>query len=87
LELDHLYANDLWSYNPTTGMVTWISGSYLSTGNIETLTKGVYGTKGTPSTSNTPGGRYGHFACTSNDRKKAYIGFGSGYYSSGGCKL
>ncbi len=43
--------NDLWKYKPSTGEWTWVSGS--STVNQA----GVYGTKGTGSLSNFPGGR------------------------------
>jgi hypothetical protein len=46
--------NDLWKYNPTTSEWTWVSGS--KTG-LATSAGAVYGTKGTPSTSNTPGVR------------------------------
>ena len=44
--------NDLWSYNPTTGLWTWMSGSNV------TGTSGVYGTQGTAAPGNTPGARY-----------------------------
>jgi N-acetylneuraminic acid mutarotase len=43
--------NDLWRYNPSTGLWTWISGS-----NIEGA-PGVYGTEGTAAPGNVPGGR------------------------------
>jgi len=45
--------NDLWKFEPSTGEWTWVSG-----GNIEGQL-GIYGTKGTGSTSNKPGGRSG----------------------------
>jgi len=45
------YLNDLWKYNPTTNLWTWVSG-----GNT-TGASGVYGTKGTAATANVPGGR------------------------------
>jgi N-acetylneuraminic acid mutarotase len=45
------YMNDLWKYNPTTNLWTWMKGS-------EFIRQGsVYGTKGTPSLNNTPGAR------------------------------
>jgi N-acetylneuraminic acid mutarotase len=44
--------NDLWTFNPTTSLWTWMGGS--STGGQA----GVYGTMGTPSAGNIPGGRY-----------------------------
>jgi N-acetylneuraminic acid mutarotase len=45
--------NDLWSYNPTTGLWTWVGGS--STPNAA----GVYGTQGTAAAGNVPGARLG----------------------------
>jgi N-acetylneuraminic acid mutarotase len=45
--------NDLWEFNPTSKMWTWMSGS--STGGAT----GVYGTKGIPAAANVPGGRHG----------------------------
>ena len=45
------YMNDLWKYNPTTNLWTWMKGS-------EFIRQGsVYGTKGTPSLNNTPSAR------------------------------
>jgi hypothetical protein len=43
--------NDLWQFNPTTGMWTWISGS--ATANAS----GSYGTQGVPAPTNMPGDR------------------------------
>ncbi len=43
--------NDLWKYNPSTGLWIWMSGSN------QTNQTGVYGTKGVPNVSNIPGGR------------------------------
>lgn len=45
--------DDLWSYNPTSGLWTWVGGS--STPN----TSGVYGSQGTAAASNLPGARMG----------------------------
>jgi Galactose oxidase, central domain len=45
--------NDLWSYNPTTGLWTWIGGS--DTPNAA----GVYGTQGTAAAGNVPRARMG----------------------------
>jgi hypothetical protein len=45
--------NDLWSYNPTTGLWTWVGGS--DTPNAT----GVYGTQGTAAATNVPGARMG----------------------------
>lgn len=47
------YLNDLWKYDPNTGAWTWLTGASI------TNQYGQYGTLGVPSTSNTPGGRYG----------------------------
>jgi hypothetical protein len=46
--------NDLWMYNITSDVWTWLSGN--STTNVP----GVYGTKGVPSVNNYPGSRYAH---------------------------
>ncbi len=43
--------NDLWVFNPSTGLWTWTSGSNTGT------PAGVYGTLGTPAAGNVPGGR------------------------------
>lgn len=43
--------NDLWKYNPSNGQWTWVSGAKFRT------QSGAYGTKGTGSTANVPGGR------------------------------
>ncbi|HTT07149.1 MAG TPA: kelch repeat-containing protein [Steroidobacteraceae bacterium] len=43
--------NDLWSYDPTTGLWTWVSGP--SSPNAA----GTYGTEGTAATTNVPGSR------------------------------
>jgi N-acetylneuraminic acid mutarotase len=48
--------DDLWKYNPTTNLWTWIGGSDLV--GIDGLLPGVYGTLGVPSAANAPGGRY-----------------------------
>jgi len=44
--------NDLWKYNLSTNMWTWVSGDNLLN------QAGVYGTRGMPSTANKPGARY-----------------------------
>jgi len=46
--------NDLWMFNITSQMWTWVSG------NNTVKAVGAYGTKGVPSVSNYPGGRTGH---------------------------
>jgi hypothetical protein len=45
------WLNDLWYYTPSTGEWTWASGSQTS------AATGLYGTQGTASVSNLPGGR------------------------------
>lgn len=45
--------NDLWKYEPVADMWTWVGGTNLGNQN------GVYGTQGSPSTANIPGGRGG----------------------------
>jgi hypothetical protein len=44
--------NDLWKYDPTTGLWTWVSGSTAAN------SPGSYGTKGVAATANMPPGRY-----------------------------
>lgn len=53
------YLNDLWSYNPGTGLWTWVNGSSASNGGNTSCTNalGVYGTQGAASSGNTPGAR------------------------------
>jgi N-acetylneuraminic acid mutarotase len=46
--------NDLWEYKPSLGLWTWVTGSKTVVGQGQ---PGVYGTKGTAATGNTPGGR------------------------------
>jgi N-acetylneuraminic acid mutarotase len=46
------YLNDLWKYNPSTSLWTWVSGD-----NGENAS-GVYGTVGTAAATNLPGARY-----------------------------
>jgi N-acetylneuraminic acid mutarotase len=66
--------NDLWKYNPTTNQWTWINGS-------NTLNaSGVYGTQGTPSSSNQPGAKRG--AATWTDASGMLLMFGGRGYGS-----
>ena len=44
--------NDLWKYNPTSNIWTWVNGDNTVNNS------GVYGTQGTPAATNKPGGRY-----------------------------
>lgn len=50
--------NDLWEYNPTSNLWTWMSGSSAPEAT------GVYGTKGSPSAANVPAARYGAVSWT-----------------------
>ena len=49
--------NDLWKYDPTTNMWTWMHGSGVDVDGIGHSTRPVYGTKGIPAPLNTPGSR------------------------------
>lgn len=52
--------NDLWKFNPSTSEWTWRSGSStVPTTDGVGRQPGVYGTPGTPSAANAPGGRWG----------------------------
>ena len=53
------FLNDLWSYNPSTGLWTWINGSSTSNGGNTNCTNalGVYGTQGAATAGTTPGAR------------------------------
>ena len=59
------YLNDLWEFNPNLGANgewAWMAGS--KTVPEQQGPPGVYGTMGSPSASNIPGGRYGGYAWT-----------------------
>ena len=47
--------NDLWKFDPTNSEWTWMSGSNPNVVGVDPPS--IYGSQGTPSTSNTPGGR------------------------------
>jgi hypothetical protein len=49
--------NDLWQFNPSTGLWTWMSGS--NTVGSNSNQPGSYGTLGIPAAGNVPGGRRG----------------------------
>jgi N-acetylneuraminic acid mutarotase len=59
------YLNDLWEFNPSTGEWAWMGGSSTLPASCAGSTTipcgppGLYGTLGTPSTLNVPGGRWG----------------------------
>jgi N-acetylneuraminic acid mutarotase len=52
------YLNDLWKYDPSTNLWTWVSGDNI----ISQVS--VFGTKGVPSPTNKPGARYGAVSWT-----------------------
>jgi N-acetylneuraminic acid mutarotase len=62
------YFNDLWRFGTTTNQWTWINGTATAD------QPGVYGTRGTPSSANHPGGRSGAVAW--RDRSGAFWLFG-----------
>lgn len=64
--IEGAYFNDLWELNSSTYEWTWMSGDAALTGNAPEYgsSPGVYGTLGTPSANNTPGGREGSYTWT-----------------------
>ena len=71
--------NDLWEFNPSTKMWTWMSGS-STVPSANGGQPGVYGTLGTASASNVPGGRAGSVSWT--DRSGNLWLFGGGGFDS-----
>ncbi|MBP9742062.1 MAG: hypothetical protein KBD37_01750 [Burkholderiales bacterium] len=67
--------NDLWQYDPSSGMWTWMSGSNY------TYQVGTYGTKGVPSTKNTPGAKRWSVSWMDKDDNLWSFG-GEGEYST-----
>jgi len=67
--------SDLWTFEPTTLTWTWVAGN----NSIDQL--GVYGTMGTASSSNVPGGRHGACAWIDPNGKLWFFG-GEGYGDS-----
>ncbi|APR87819.1 Hypothetical protein A7982_13168 [Minicystis rosea] len=72
--------NDLWKFDPAKGQWTWESGS--STVGGTGGQPGVYGTLGTPATTNVPGGRFGIPTWTDASGNLWLFG-GMGYDSTG----
>ena len=68
------FFNDLWEFNPTAKTWTWVTGA-----NTPNQT-GVYGTQGTPASTNVPGARYS--AVTWVDGNSNFWLFGGGAGSS-----
>lgn len=68
--------NDLWKFNPTTGQWTWVAGS-------DAINQaGIYGTKGTPTTTTTPGARM-HAVSWIDSTNTLWLFGGEGYDSAG----
>ena len=76
--------NDLWEFTPATGEWTWMSGGNAVTcfGSYGCGMVGVYGTLGTPSANNTPGGRTDSASWTDSNGKLWLFG-GYGYDEAG----
>lgn len=79
------YLNDLWMFNPSTHLWSWMSGSSTvpcrDSSNPQTCTGApdVYGTLGSPAAANTPGGRMGATVWTDNAGKLwLFGGYGVG---------
>ena len=70
------HVNDLWKYDPVTGLWTWISGSNLVN------QAGVYGTQGVPAPTNVPGARLGAISWV--DSQGMFWIFGGLGYAEGG---
>ena len=68
--------NDLWRYNSSTAVWTWMSGSNVSGA------AGTYGTKGTAAASNVPGYRNSSNSwADSSGNLWLFGGYGTGYYN------
>jgi N-acetylneuraminic acid mutarotase len=71
-------SNDLWKFSPSSKEWTWVGGSSTAAGSEF----GVYGTEGTPSNSDVPGGRSGAVSWIDGGGNLWLFG-GDGYDSSG----
>jgi len=75
--------NDLWEFDPNTGTWEWVSGSN-SVGSVRYYGQpGSYGTRGTPSIANYPGGRQGSNSWTDATGNLWLFG-GNGFGAIGG---
>ena len=70
------YLADLWRYQMSTNMWTWISGT------DSTPFYGKYGTKGVPDYLNMPGGRYGAAGWFDSLREEFWLFGGTGLGAS-----
>jgi hypothetical protein len=73
--------NDLWEFNPSTGLWVWMGGS--NTVGSNSGQPGVYGTLGTPAPGNVPGGRWTPTSWTDQSGNLWLFG-GLGFDSNGG---
>jgi N-acetylneuraminic acid mutarotase len=71
------YLNDVWEFSTSSGQWTWVSGA------SSTNASGVYGTEGTASVGNVPGGRWGSFTWIDSSGNLWMLG-GDGYDAAGG---
>jgi len=71
-----LTANDLWMYDPTSALWTWVNGSTAATADVTA----AYGTQGVAAAGNTPGSRQG--AATWTDNAGHLWLFGGSIYDS-----
>lgn len=83
------YLNDLWEYSPGAKTWTWKSGSSAIAKTCQTLVgttycgpPGTYGTKGQPSSANSPGGRW-EAAAWSDSSGHLWLFGGYGFDASG----
>ena len=71
-----LYYNDLWNFKVDDGQWAWISGSDTADQH------GVYGTKGSPVSTNVPGARHYAAGWFDSTAKHLWLFGGTGYSSS-----
>ena len=69
--------NDLWMYNLTSGLWTWLSGR--NTANQA----GSYGSQGVATVGNEPGSRWQHAMVLDSAGRVVYVLGGDGYAASG----
>ncbi len=65
---DSLYTQEMWRFDSTAHRWAWMSGD------VTTPASGVYGTRGTPASSNSPGARVEPVALTTPDQKMWLMG-------------
>lgn len=75
------WLNDLWKYDSATGKWAWMAGD-TTVGSSYQARPGAYGTRGRPSSVNTPGGRYGATGWTDSQGNLWLFG-GFGFDSAG----